>query len=84
MIRSLCRCGSQFGSKLYQLIQELGKEIIDDGADDRPVSILIVMDQPVSQTGDFYPRNGAVLVLNSGDRLATCSPILYKGVVIAH
>lgn len=49
-------------SKLFLLLQKLGKDIIDDGADDCPVSILVVMDQPVSQTGNFYPRDGAVLI----------------------
>ena len=35
---------------------------MDDGADDRPVSILVVMDQSMPQTGNFYPRDGVVLI----------------------
>lgn len=54
--------GSVLGSKLFQFLQKLGKNIIDDGADDRPVSILVVMDQPVSQTSNFYPWDGVVLI----------------------
>ena len=50
-------CGSRCGSEAPDLLQKLRQHIKDDGTDHDPVGILIVMHQPMSQPGNFDPRN---------------------------
>ena len=61
--------GSRCGSKVPDLLQELRQHIKDDGTDHDPVGILIVVHQPVSKSGNLYPRDLCVIFLNSSDKL---------------
>ena len=51
------RCGSRCGSELFQLIKERRQNIKYDCTDDRPVRVLIMIHQPVSQSCDLHPRD---------------------------
>ena len=50
-------CGSQCGSEVFDLLQELRQHIENNGADHDPVGVLVVVDQPVPQAGNFNPRD---------------------------
>lgn len=71
--------GSWFGSKLFQLLRELWKDIIDNRADDRPVGVLIVVNQPMSQSGNFHPRDGIVFLFELSGQVGHMFPDVVQG-----
>ena len=56
-------CGSRCGSNPLQLIKKRGQNIKYNRTDDRPIRVLIMMHQPVSQSCDLHPRDIRILLL---------------------